>query len=226
MNNIKRIIREYITSEESSKLMGEGLIKTQDPQKTVDLLKRFLGNVLDVIIDTPIEGSLGSIIVYLKEDFNHNKLETLLTLMNNMGYFVSSYFTQSGVASNKLEDLNGELYGVRFEPKFDVEYIPKQRYLYHITDGKHLPKILKQGLSPRTKSKALYHPERIYLTKNIDDAMKIKDIFVLSNLESDYGLKMLRVDLRNLFVFLMQDPQFDGGIYTTDNIPPSHIEEI
>jgi hypothetical protein len=28
------------------------------------------------------------------------------------------------------------------------------------------------------------------------------------------------------YKILRQDPQYDGGIYTTDNIPPSHIELI
>jgi hypothetical protein len=37
---------------------------------------------------------------------------------------------------------------------------------------------------------------------------------------------LLKIDLQNLFIHLIEDSQFDGGIYTTDNISPDHIEVV
>jgi hypothetical protein len=37
---------------------------------------------------------------------------------------------------------------------------------------------------------------------------------------------LLEIDLNNLPIFLRYDGQFDGGVYTTDNIPPSHINVL
>ena len=36
----------------------------------------------------------------------------------------------------------------------------------------------------------------------------------------------VKIDLQNLFIHLIEDSQFDGGIYTTDNISPDHIEVV
>lgn len=223
----RRIIKSSITEFEYKKLIGEGLIKTHDPEKVIDLLNRFVNKTLDVKLHKEIGGkSSGVILIYLKESFNLSKIEELLSFMNNMGYYVAGFFDGKNRFTKTHEELGDKLEGIRFEPKFDIEYIPENRYLYHITDGKHLDKILKIGLTPKTKSKALYHPERIYLTKTIDDALNIKTIFTLQNLESDYGLISLKIDLQNLFIHLIEDSQFDGGIYTTDNISPDHIEVV
>ena len=113
---------------------------------------------------------------------------------------------------------------MRFEPKFDVEYVPKERYLYHVTDKKFIPKIMKIGLTPRTQSKIGYHPERIYLAKSKEWADDIASQFKFGGMVEEPNMVTLRIDLQNLFIYLQQDGQFEGGVYTTDNVPPSHIE--
>lgn len=219
-NEFRRIIREYVTSEENSKLMGEGLIKTHHPNYVLNLLNTWFNKEIKAINDIPIEGSIGSIIVYLKSKLTDEKYDNLLKLMNNMGYYVASYFDNNGTFG-KVKDELDNVYGIRFEPKFDIEYRPNQRYMYHLTDKKHLDKILKIGLTPKTKSKMLYHPDRIYLTKTIEGLNNIKTVFDI-NYSGEYVV--LKIDLRDLFIFLRQDGQFKEGVYTTDNIPPNHIE--
>jgi hypothetical protein len=227
MNIFRRIIKESITETEYNRLIGEGLIKTHNPNKVISMLNRFLQNTLDVRLhQEDSSNSYGIILVYLKEEFKKTKINELLSFMDNMGYYPAGFFDKHNRFVKEYEELGDSLYGIRFEPKFDLEYIPESRYLYHVTDGKHISKIKKIGLTPRTKSKALYHPERIYLSKTFDDAVNIRTIFTLSNLESDSGLVMLKIDLQNLFIHLREDSQFNGGVYTTDNIPPNHIEII
>jgi len=227
MNTFRRIIKETVTETEYNRLIGEGLIKTHNLNKVVSMLNRFLQNTLEVKLHQEDSyNSYGIIIVYLKEEFKKTKISELISFMNNMGYYPAGFFDKHNMFVKNYEELGDNLYGIRFEPKFDLEYIPESRYLYHVTDGKHIDKIKKIGLTPRTKSKALYHPERIYLAKTFNDALNIRTIFTLSNLESDYGLVMLKIDLENLFIHLREDSQFNGGIYTTDNIPPNHIEAV
>jgi hypothetical protein len=228
MNNIfRRIIKDSITEFEYKKLVGEGLIKTHNPEKIIDILGRFSNDTIDVKLhNEPGINTKGIILIYLKPNFRIDQITTLTVFMNNMGYFVSGYFNKNNLFTKTYQELGDDLYGIRFEPKFDIEYIPESRYLYHVTDGKHLDKILKIGLTPRTKSKSLYHPERIYLAKSINDVLNLKTIFSFSNLESNYDLKILKIDLQDLFILLREDSQFSGGVYTTDNIPPNKIEVI
>ncbi|MFN7656257.1 MAG: hypothetical protein ACK5OW_00540 [bacterium] len=223
----RRIIKESITEFEWKKLIGEGLIKTHNPKQVVDILNRFVNKTLDVKLHKEEDSDTsGIILVYFKEDFKKTKIDELLSFMNNMGYYPAGFFSKTNMFTKTYQELGDDLYSVRFEPKFDTEYIPQDRYMYHITDGKHIEKIMRIGLTPKTKSKALYHPERIYLTKTINDALNIKTIFSLQNLESDYGLIVLKIDLQNLFIHLREDSQFKGGVYTTDNIPPNHIQVV
>ena len=93
MNIFRRIIKETITETEYNHLIGEGLIKTQNPNKVVGMLSRFLQNTLDVKLhqeDSSI--SYGVILVYLKEEFKKTKINELLSFMNNMGYYPAGFF--------------------------------------------------------------------------------------------------------------------------------------
>lgn len=142
-----------------------------------------------------------------------------------MGYFFVKWAKEyeGFTKTTNIED-HSLVHVMRFEPKFDVEYVPKERYLYHVTDKKFIPKIMKIGLTPRTQSKIGYHPERIYLAKSKEWADDIASQFKFGGMVEEPNMVTLRIDLQNLFIYLQQDGQFEGGVYTTDNVPPSHIE--
>lgn len=224
MFNFRRIIKDCITSEENSKMLGEGLIKTVNPIKVTEKLNTFSkGNLIADYVRNR-EEVLGFINIYpnikTKDYISH-----IITYMNNMGYFISKWAEKDmGFKDTNQIDEYGKVHVMRFEPKFDIEYIPSQRYLYHVTDKKNLPRILKIGLSPRTKSKVGYHPERIYLATSKEWAKDIASQFRFGGMIEKPNLVTLKIDLQNLFIFLQQDGQFDGGVYTTDNIPPNHIQ--
>lgn len=224
MSNFRRVIRDYITSEENSKLLGEGLIKTHNPEKVVYKLNNFANNNLKVEYIQPSGDVLGFINIYPKIKTN-DFITHIIKYMNNMGYFFVKWAKEyeGFIKTTNIEDYS-LVHVMRFEPKFDVEYLPKERYLYHVTDKKFIPKIMKIGLTPRTQSKIGYHPERIYLAKSKEWADDIASQFKFGGMIEEPNMVTLRIDLQNLFIYLQQDGQFEGGVYTTDNIPPNHIE--
>ena len=59
---------------------------------------------------------------------------------------------------------------LRFEAKFDEEVVENTpSILYHITPTQNTNKILSIGLVPKSRSKASYHPDRVYLSKDLKD---------------------------------------------------------
>ena len=110
---------------------------------------------------------------------------------------------------------------IYFEPKFTKpQKTPKK--LYHITDRKFLSKIEKQGLVPKSKRKQTYHPERIYLLKDI---RKVSDLLNHHNFSIDDPV-LLTIDTNGLDIKLMNDPLMPEGVYTQDLIPPKNIISV
>jgi hypothetical protein len=215
---------KVITESDLKKILGEGLIKTVSPLRVKKLVEKFSEG--DVIVEIVEDISSGYLDIHLPLEKRTEKyINRLINLLNNMGYFFSTWFKEGSTRFEKVENLIYEKTGIiRFEPKFDVEYMPKNRYLYHVTDRKFLPKILKYGLVPKSKNKVSKHPDRIYLVINknflIDISLMMEEFIPIED------QVYLRIDLKNLPIFLRIDSQFDGGVYTTDNIPPNNIEVI
>lgn len=225
---IKRHLNEYITESEYLKLIGEGLIKTHAPEKVVNKLGHFLNNQIQIsYVEGTGHGDMGFIQIKPKNK-TKEKIDQLISLMNNMGYFFSSWFKEGEYGFMKPDEIKDyhDIFIMRFEPKFDVEYLPESKYLYHVTSKKILPKILKLGLTPKTKSKLTNRPDRIYLaiTENsLDDISELMDS--MDFIPKEEQIK-LQINLEGLPIFLRRDGQFEGGVYTTDNIPPNKIKII
>jgi hypothetical protein len=221
MSNIRRIIREFITEKEDKQLLGEGLIKTVHPDTVMRLMNRWNNGKIELHY-TGDDENLGFIEVAFSVK-TKEMVDRVNTLMNNYGYFPSTWFKLGD--KYRFNDLNhidyDNLWMIRYEPKFDLEYRPKQRYLYHVTDMKYLNKIEDKGLSPRSKNKITKHPDRIYLAKNKRYANEISEM--MGDFIPEEDQIMLKIDMKGLPIFLMQDGQYPGGVYTTHNIPPKHI---
>lgn len=227
MSKIKKIIREFITERQYNQLLGEnGLIITRDPNVVVNSLNKWYNKGVSGK-HFRSGGSFGIIEVTFKDKSKEN-VESINKLMNNYGYFPSTWFTEPN--SGNFRDINNidhdSLEIIRYEPKFDIIYTPENRYLYHVTDKKHVNKILKNGLTPKTKSKVTDHPDRIYFSTDIGYMSEIMDIFVYDNHINYHDIVKLKVDIHNLHIPFMVDGQFPGGVYTTHNIPPNRVEII
>lgn len=104
------------------------------------------------------------------------------------------------------------------EAKFGEQYHQKpNETFYHATEANLIDKIMKNGLTPKSKGN---FPERIYLGKNIAE---IKDM-VGPNLQD---MVILKVDVSNIKLFkLYRDQRNPTAVFTYNNIPPSQIEVV
>lgn len=195
----------------------EGLIYTHPVDKSVDILKRRFP-YLDIEV-----GEDHEIYIYeLKHKINH-----YLPIITNLGYFISqiSYDSQNwemGIDNNSYPE------AICLEAKYDYEVsIPS--ILYHTSPLKFKNKILKGGLSPRSGNKLSKHPERIYLTDDLNTAIQFGSY--LKNFDNDNefyqdGYCIYSIDGKGISK-LYSDVNFrEGGFYTLNNIKPEFIKLI
>ncbi len=174
-------------------------------------------------------------------DKNHifaSMLEALLVLMiDRLGWF-SSTMEIINLSDNKnllpfdkdyLLKNNKYIKQIEFtfEPKYDVETkLPK--YLYHLTFGSYIDKIMKIGLVPKSKNKLSKHLDRIYVCSNKEDCIKLmprmKALF--NNKYIDDKWFIIEIDTSDLNILLYKDPNYESGYYVIDNIKPSSIKII
>lgn len=121
-----------------------------------------------------------------------------------------------------------------FESKFDIESnIPDK--LYHLSIKEFEKSILKNGLSPKSKSKISYHDNRIYVCKSILNCKslipKMKMIYnqqkwsnPKSKINDDWVI--YEIDTSGLDIDLYYDPNYIGGYYLLKNIPSNNIKIV
>jgi len=116
---------------------------------------------------------------------------------------------------------------VHYEPKFQRKEEYNGKFLYHMTEHMNLPKIKKIGLVPSHKNKRFNYSDRIYLFSS--DVSK-EEIFgfvekLMASHDKDFkdGLFcLLKIKDDGSFT-LHNDPNYDKGFWTSDNIPPNCI---
>lgn len=181
--------------------------------------------------------------VWVDSTTNFNKLNSLI---DNVGYFPAYLYAikSDGEIKNKYSTTELQNYisnykkvRILYEPKYDQEVEKLPRFLYHLTTKMRADKIMKQGLSPKTNSKASAHPERVYLAYNVDDLLKLSNklAFLAHIHKNDYPV-ILKIDTERIPDYFrifgaipyknrkMKDPNYvDKGIFTLNTIPPSAI---
>ena len=104
--------------------------------------------------------------------------------------------------------------------------------LYHITESRNVPDILRKGLIPKTGKRKYqggyrYFPERVYLignnpniVENIDSVIRDKELE-----KNGRQSTILKIDLGKHNISLWYDDASDGkyNVYTLEAIPPSLI---
>jgi len=216
--------------------LNEGLIKTHSMQATISVLSK--KNKSDSHNIIPDYRNNTFIIRYTKHMPDENELSELITLTNNLGWFPSYFavkdsenkFKQSAYTLNKMmqyAESRPAYLDLYFEAKYDVEEYKIPDTLYHVTTDTAYEKILRLGLSPKSRSKKAFHPDRIYFTKDLDVAKELS-----GRLKSYYpggaDPVILKVNTKYIpgnYFKLYRDPQFRGkGYYSLNNVPPDAIE--
>lgn len=194
----------------------EGLIHTYPVEKSVNILKKRYPE-LDIEVDVDDE-------IYI-ENQTSQKLEKYIPIITNLGYFISK-LTING--QEWIKEYTNDTKPIAFilEPKYDYEVnIPET--LYHASPIKFKHKIIRFGLTPKTGNKISNHPERIYLTNDLNKAIDFGNY--LREEDSDWyknGYCVYSVNGTGISK-LYSDINFrQGGFYTLNNIKLENIKLI
>lgn len=244
------IFKLFETYNHNLKLIEEGLIKTHNIEKSLQILLNYVTDKEISIIDSKI---IKNRIIIEYGSMSLSFFLQNLTLITNLGYFITKVrvsineykYTYSW---NKFKDLlNESLFTkltkieLRIEAIFDDEIEINDNKLYHVTYNYLTDKILKTGLIPKSNNVMQYHPDRVYLIKSIDDAktyMNSKDNYFIFNPDKDkkinikqqeYNLSqleytILEINITDLDLKFYQDPNYNKGFYTINSISPKNIK--
>lgn len=225
----------------------EGLIKTYNIDLLLSKEKIFLSNLK---IFYKITKKTNNTLEFELDNFN--KISNICDVfdciesffINMMGWFPSQMkVINSAGMSNVFPYNDGYLKTninyiqtatITFESKFDIEQnVPMK--LYHLSIEQFYPFIKKNGLSPKQKSKLIYHPNRIYVCDDINSCKSLipqMKMFYNSKKWSNVNLKIkdkwiiYEIDTNNLDLKLYQDPNYNNGYYILNCIPTTNIKII
>ena len=190
----------------------EGLISTCDPIKTKTILnKRFP----ELNIQIEEDGN-----IYIQK-FKYN-IKHYNILFNNLGYYIADLTIDGKEWLTEFND-NDFILALRIELKYDtkIENIPN--ILYHVSSDKFTKNIEKIGLIPKSKNKLSKHPDRIYVTDNLEQAELFSNHYKSIG-ENPIIWKINTNNIENLILY--KDYNFTpGGFYILKNIPISNLEK-
>ncbi len=220
MKLLKILLEAY--KEEYELNLQEGLIKTTNIGKTLNILEKKYSSKF---IFTKSKNSF-----YIKT-FSTNintLLKGIIKDADTLGWFPSFMETEKYTGNwDKKYFKEGEI-KLRFEAKFDeevVENVPS--ILYHITPTQNADKILSIGLVPKSRSKASYHPDRVYLSKDLEDIENLGEMFYQKTGIKNWTILKIETDIiPGDYLKLYTDPNYKQGYYTLNNIPPQAIEKV
>lgn len=224
----KRFIPECMENWFYDEFLYEGLIKTQDINQTISIIKReFCENITDI----RTVGKYNSVIdITFKDKTNVNNI---LVRMNNLGW------TPSGKDYKKLiQQSNNNDFTLEFEAKFDREIQDKEKeqIFYHVTPTvNYINKINKIGLCPKTQNKKAEHPERVYLfpANEYNNSVKTFASNILNNAfrknieyQKEVSILEIKLDIETFLKLKLFKDSYSSGYWTYQNIPPKNIREI
>lgn len=231
-------------------LLSEGLIKTHDGRKAVNYLVDNLRR-----LGFECHGKLENNIISLEiKKINYIAADRIDLLFDHINMIMTNKFGWFP-ASMDMTNLNGmkRLKGyseeeikyrrssldsieIQFDSKFDDSLIWTGK-LYHLTIKEYLPKILKYGLNPKSKSKLSFHLDRIYVCKTAKECqllipqMKLhyaeeRDInyFDLGNKKWKKNTKWVILEFQVEEAKMYHDPRYEDGFYILNNISPDKIK--
>lgn len=199
----------------NSLTISEGLIFTQPIDKSINILRKRFSNI---VIEKEIDGEIS--LSHLNDE-----LGKYLPLITNLGYFIST-LTIDGTEWIKDYNEKTKPLSILLEPKYDYEVnIPEK--LYHASPLKYKDRILKNGLSPRSGNKLSKHPERIYLTDDLNNVNLFGNY--LPNEKSVWfkdGYCIYSIDTNDIDKLYSDINYREGGFYIMHGINRDNIKLI
>ena len=238
--------RGWKNLKEFNEFINEGLIQSASPNKILKHLFAREGFTNDNlwVTDSGVKGMKKIKIDFDssnidKVDVIHNKMINLFgwTLSAIETYDMGEPFLDMGEVVDIADDLQGFKDSMKkayqefededpltfvYEPKFDRPFTKAVDKLYHVTSHDNVDKIKEQGLVPKSRMKKAVHPDRIYLVTN-PKYFEEERTDLLQHISFPI---ILEIDVKDLNLNLFYDPNMNGAVYTTDNIPPQNIKQI
>jgi hypothetical protein len=210
-------------SELKNLKLTEGLIRSADRVEFVTRVTKAFPNLL-LQWDKKVTPFL-IIFGWYEGELSPEKEKRLTQLFNTLGWYEAQRTSFSHRGRNGTQ--------VVVEPKYDIfqEKLPTR--LYHVTPVNTIDKILKIGLSPKSKSRTGYHPARVYVAVS-----KTAAVNIASQFHSQDGKKyaLLEIDTGKLLKMtkFFWDKNFTTvphggtplGLYTLSNIPPQALTRL
>ena len=207
--------------------LNEGLIRTY-PISIYN--KNLLDNLLflNLNIEIDINHSNETFKLIISDDVIFNDLIIINSYTNNLGYFLTKFKVEKNNKSNifkydsktfesTITNNNGlTLY---YESKFD-DQIKITNKLYHTTEIKNIEKIIKNGLYPKSNSKIEYHSERIYLSKDKNDCIKLIPRLRALSLNINIPFVIFEINKPNMYYMDAKS----NGVYTFHNINKQNLK--
>lgn len=158
--------------------------------------------------------------------YKENVLNNIKKVMTLCGWY-SAY-------ENYGLDENGQMcYFLQYEAKHPPT--PNEHkikggyiYIYQISPKKYMHKIMKQGFCPSDRSAVFNYPSHNYFftSPNTDFAFYTNGFNRVKGTNEPYVLYTIDTrKFRDNIVFYIDD-KLDGGIFTSENIPPSAIVDV
>jgi len=225
--DIQRVVKMTIDN-----VLNEGLIKTYSTDETIRvILKTFNDDEKKNLSINKEDDKVGG---YYFDFYISKNAEDFQKLIYKVGQVMNTCgYTES------LKNENENLIWLRYQMKFNKLVNVKQwHYIYHATSKRHLEKIMKYGLSPRSNNSCFSYPPRVYFVYGTDNTTILQSVKnTLRNVENSRENLSNRIKNENEYVVLRidtsklndnirfyQDQDYKLGIFTYENIPPSCIE--
>lgn len=247
----------FIIENKHDDLLEEGVHKSYEAKDMLKILLKYynIGNEENFIengneIGVYFDGSYDS----EGKFYNNEIIVFILVIPKGFKDFekIKKFFENCGwiLAQEKKYYKNNKYNVYAFQKNKQITTIDLPEVLYHITPISKLPKILKNGLVPRTTNTLSNRPERVYLyskkmslfslrafanalwkaqlEKKLNlNGLNKKEIAEKLNQPRTEKYAFLEIDTskcNDLKIF--GDPDMDGAVWTYDNIPPQAIKII
>lgn len=170
-------------------------------------------NALSIFKNKGFDASIrGNRIVLSIDEKERNKIDNIL---NAIGWYAA-------YESYEMPDDHIRRPVITIEPKYGKVSNNIPTILYHATESSNVDNIMKIGLVPKSKSRMSEHPDRIYAAISREISMSFATHFI-------YGLHfpaMLTIDTQKINNKWYEDPNLEGGLYTTTNISPVALKRL
>lgn len=216
---------------------NEGLMKTYDIGFLLKSLYEYYNRkqyVFTITHNTPKM----QVNLLLLENVTIDKIKSINGYLQTCGYYIAD--VEVNETNNwihytdliKMNDNDIYLLNVVIEPKFNI--VKKLNTCYHVTSELNLDKILRIGLVPRSGNKLSYHPDRVYVTDNIESCERLISKLLESSAvynRDEKGNKITRnkncviLEITSDIAFY-DDPNYADSYFTYENIAPKNIKLI